>query len=123
MGISLIVNSNPQTWLHGNHWDCEEVTISTAGSSGEQDLGVAVASNKVRRIREMTIRHTGTSNTVITVLIKGGNTKLTIDIPAQTTRVWSSENGLEFSAGQTPAVRSSNVTGGNSFISARGVEA
>jgi hypothetical protein len=78
-----------------------------------------------RRIREITIRHTGTNNTVVTLKVAGvgGAVKLTIDVPAQTTRVWSSQDGRKFVAGEQPAVQSSDVTGGNTYISAAGVEA
>jgi len=115
-------NTNPERWLHENHWEAEEVTISAAGAGGQQNLGSAVPTGKTRRIRELTIRHTGTNNTVVTLLISGGATKLTIDVPAQTTRVWSSQDGREFDAGEQPAVQSSDVTGGNTYVSASGVE-
>jgi hypothetical protein len=116
------VNTNPEKYLHDNHWEAEEVTISAAGAGGQQNLGSAVGTGKTRRIREITIRHAGTSNTVVTLLISGGATKVTIDVPAQSTRVWSSEDGRSFAAGEQSAVQSSDVTGGNTFVSAAGVE-
>lgn len=119
----LGTNTNPERWLHENHWECNEVTINAAGAGGQQNLGGAVPAGRTRRIREITIRHAGTNNTVVTLLIAGGATKLTIDVPAQTTRVWSSQDGREFAEGEQPAVRSSDVTGGNTYISASGVEA
>jgi hypothetical protein len=115
--------TNPELWLHQHHWEAEEVTISAAGVGGQQNLGAVVGAGLTRRIRELTIRHTGTNNTVVTLLISGGATKVTIDVPAQSTRVWSSEDGRKFVAGEQPAVQSSDVTGGNTYISAAGVEA
>jgi len=121
-GISLL--TNPEKWLHDHHWEAEQVTIAVAGAAGEQNLGVAVATG-TRRIREITIRHAGTNNTVVTLKVAGvgGAVKVTIDVPAQTTRVWSSQDGREFAVGEQPACQSSDVTGGNTYISASGVEA
>lgn len=116
-------HTNPERWLHDNHWEAPEVTIAVAGLPGQQNLGAVVGAGVTRRVREITIRHAGTNNTVVTLLIAGGATKVTIDVPAQTTRVWSSQDGREFAAGEQPAVQSSDVTGGNTFVSAGGVEA
>jgi hypothetical protein len=117
------VAPNEEKWRHQYHWECNEVTISAAGAGGQQNLGAVVGAGLTRRIRELTIRHAGTNNTVVTLLISGGATKLTIDVPAQTTRVWSSQDGREFAEGEQSAVQSSDVTGGNTFVSAAGVEA
>ncbi|MBA7468138.1 hypothetical protein ES707_03379 [subsurface metagenome] len=114
--------SNPERWLHDNHWEADEVTIAVAGVPGEQNLGVVVPAGVTQRIRELTIRHAGTNNTVVTLLISGGATKITIDIPAQTTRVWSSQDGREFDPTEQPAVQTSDVTGGSTYVSAGGVE-
>jgi hypothetical protein len=119
----VATDCNPEDWLHDNHWEAEEVTINAAGAGGQQNLGAVVGTGLTRRIRELTIRHAGTNNTVVTLLIAGGATKVTIDVPAQSTRVWSSQDGREFAAGEQSAVQSSDVTGGNTFISASGVEA
>ena len=114
-------NTNPERWLHENHWDCLEVTINAAGAAGQQNLGNPVAAGATRRIREITVRHAGTNNTVVTLLDATGN-RLTFDVPAQTSRTWSSQDGREFVAGAQPIVQSSDVTGGNTFVSASGVE-
>jgi len=118
-------NTNPERWLHDNHWESDEIPIIAAGALGEQNLGVAVPVAMARRIREITIRHAGSNNTVVTLKVAGvgGAVKVTIDVPAQTTRVWSSQDGREFAAGEQSAVQSSDVTGGNTFVSAGGVEA
>jgi hypothetical protein len=111
-----------EEYLHKNHWEASEVTISVAGDAGKQNLGSPVPSGKKRRIREITVRHTGTANTVVSLMV-GSTVKLTIDVPAQTTRVWSSQDGREFAAGEQPTVQSSDVTGGSTYVSAAGVEA
>lgn len=117
-------HTNPEQWLHTYHWDNDgEVTIAAAGAAGEQQLGAAVASGAVRRIREVTARHAGTANTVVSILDEtGGNVILSIDIPAQSIRTWGSEDGRQVTAGKTPVVQSSDVTGGNTIVSAAGVE-
>jgi hypothetical protein len=117
------LHTNPEQWLHDNHWETPaEVIVAAAGVGGQQNLGAAVPALKVRRVREITIRNAGTNNTVVTLLIAAGATKLTIDIPPQTTRVWSSEDGRAFIAAQQPAVQTSDVTGGSTYITASGVE-
>lgn len=116
-------HTNPERWLHDNHWEAPEVTIAVAGVGGQQNLGAVVGVGVARRIREITVRHAGSNNTVVTILIAGGATKLTFDVPAQTTRVWSSEDGREFIAGEQPAARTSDVTGGSTYVSVAGVEA
>lgn len=114
-----------QGFLHQFHWEPSggEVTISAVGVGGQQNLGGAVPTGVTRRIREITVRHSGTNATVITLIeANSGRVVLTIDVPAQTTRVWSSEDGRAFVAGEQPAVRSSNVTGGNTYVTVAGVE-
>jgi hypothetical protein len=115
-------HTNPARWLHENHWDCDQVTVAVAGLPGQQNLGAVVGAGLTRRIREITIRHAGTNNTVVTLLV-GVAIRLTIDVPAQTTRVWSSEDGRVFTTAQQVAVQTSDITGGSTFISASGVEA
>jgi len=115
--------TNPEKWLHENHWEAEEVEISSAGAGGQQNLGSPPSAGKTLRIREITIRHAGTNNTVVTLLVSGGATKLSIDVPAESTITWSSQDGREFAAGEQPVVQTSDVTGGHTFVSAAGVEA
>jgi len=117
------VHSNPAKWLHDNHWDCDEQDIAANGVGGQQLLGVVVPVGKSRRIREVTIRHEGTNSTVVTMLIGKGATRLTVKVPASMSVLWSSEDGRVFTAGQQPAVQSSDVTGGHTYVSAAGVEA
>jgi len=109
-------------WNLTNEWNSGvEVAIAGAGVGGQQALGGAVVGAK-RVITEITVRHAGTENTVVTLLIVGGATVLTIDVPAQTTRVWS--GGMRaFVLGQVAAVWTSSVVGGSTFVSASGVEA
>jgi len=126
-GYPLIVedlgtNTNPERWLHDNHWEADEVTIAVAGAPGEQNLGPVVPAGETRRIRVLHVRHVGSNNTVLTLLIAGGATKRSWDILAQSTRVISSEDGWEFAAGEQPAVQTSDVTGGSTFVGPEGVE-
>lgn len=114
-------STNSERWLHKNHWDCAEVDISAAGAGGQQSLGAAVAAGKTRRIKALHVRHAGTNNTVLTLLISGGATKRTWDIPPQSTRVIP--GAWKFAAAEQPAVQTSDVTGGHTFVGAEGVEA
>jgi len=118
-------HSNPEQWLQDHHWNPPaQVTITAAGAAGEQALGAAVATGLTRRIREVTARHAGTNNTVVSVLdASGGNIIVSFDVPAQSTRTWSSQDGRAVTAGLTPVVQSSDVTGGNTIVSVAGVEA
>ena len=119
------LNTNPERWLHDNHWNpAAEITIAIAGAPGEQPLGAAVGAGVTRRIREVTIRHAGTNNTVVTILdATGGNILVSIDVPAQSTRTWSSQDGRLVAATLQPVVQTSDITGGSTFVSAAGVEA
>ncbi len=117
------LNTNPERWMHDNHWEADEVTITVAGAPGQQNLGVVVPAGQTRRIRKLTIRHAGTNDTVVTFLIAGGATKISVDVPAGNTVPWDGEDGIEFLAGEQPAVQSSDVTGGNTYVSPQGVEA
>lgn len=119
------VNTNPERWLQDNHWSmAAEVTIAVAGAPGEQPLGAAVGAGVVRRVREVTIRHAGTNNTVVSILdVTAGNILVTIDVPAQSTRVWNSQDGRDIAATLQPVVQTSDVTGGSTFVTASGVEA
>lgn len=118
------VNTNPERWLQDNHWEPEaEITIAATGAGGEEEVGDPVATGETRRIREITIRHEGTDNTVVTLLDEsGGNIKVSIDVPAQTTRVWSSQDGRSIAATLQPVIQTSDVTGGSTYVSLSGVE-
>ncbi|GAH64177.1 unnamed protein product, partial [marine sediment metagenome] len=79
-GYPLIVeglgtNTNPEKWLQDNHWEPDaEITIIAIDAGGEQPVGGAVPAGETRRIREITIRHEGSANTVVTLLDEtGGN--------------------------------------------------
>lgn len=118
-------HTNPEKYLHDNHWGTvAEIPIVAAGAGGQLNLGAAVGAGVVRRIREVTVRHAGSANTVVTIYdANGGNILLTIDIPAQTTRTWSSQDGRLVAATLQPVIRTSDVVGGSTFVSAAGVEA
>ena len=118
------VNTNPEQWLQDNHWStAAEVPLVLAGAPGELALGAAVGAGVVRRIREVTVRHAGTNNTVVSILdATGANVIISFDVPAQSTRTWSSQDGRAVAATLQPVVQSSDVTGGNTIVSAAGVE-
>ena len=113
---------NAAAWRHEHHWQADQVTISVAGAGGQQNVGGGVPAGQLRTIREITVRHAGTNNTVITILI-AGFIRLSFDVSASSSVTWSSENGVMFGAGEQPIVESSDVTGGNSYVSARGEQA
>jgi len=119
------LNTNPELYLMLHHWDTgAQIDIAAAGAPGQQNLGAAVAAGRMRRIKEVTVRHAGTNNTVVTIYDKdGGNIILTIDVPAQTTRTWSSQDGRAVAATLQPVIRTSDVTGGSTYVTAAGVEA
>ncbi|GAI35803.1 unnamed protein product [marine sediment metagenome] len=117
------VHSNPEKWLHDHHSEANQVTIALAGAPGEQNLGPVVPAGVTRRIRTLNIRHAGTNDTVVTLLIAGGAIKDSIGIAPQTTRLWGVQDGAEFAAGEQPAVQTSDVTGGSTYVTPMGVEA
>ena len=118
------LNTNPERWLQDNHWEPDaEIPIILAGAPGELAVGGAVPAGETRRIRELTIRNAGTNNTVVSLLDEsGGNIKVSIDVPAQTTRVWSSQDGRAIAATLQPVIQTSDITGGSTFVSISGVE-
>ena len=119
------LNTNPERWLQDNHWSTPaEVSIAAAGAPGEQNFGGAVGVGVVRRIREVSIRNAGSNATVVTLYdATAGNILLTIDVPAATTIVWSSQDGRDVAATLQPVIRTSDVTGGSTLVSGAGVEA
>jgi len=113
-------------FMHNNQWDSgEELDLNAAATP--QELGAAVDTDKTRRVMEITIRHAGSANTVVTLGTDLGTgdeeIRLSIDVPAETTRVWSSSPGRTFDAGETPEIQTSDVTGGDTYVTASGVEA
>jgi len=122
------LSSHSESFKHKYHWETpEEVQIIEAGQAGEKNLGNPPSqADKYIRIKEITIRNSGSADTVIQLLAKyNGNydVKLSIDVPANTTRMWESEQGRKFTYGQQPVVRATVVSGGTIFVSASGVEA
>lgn len=115
------LGTESQGYLQQNGVDFNQVEISVVGVGGQQTLRTVTGAKC--RVTELTIRHAGTNATVLTLLIGGGATKLTIDVPASTTREWEAVVGKVFTTGQIIAVQTSDVTGGSTFVSASGVEA
>jgi len=114
-----------ESYLHKNHWDSGwDIIITAPGAAGEKPLGAPVQTGMARRIREVTVRHAGTNNTVVTIWNSpGGMMIISLDVPAQTTRTWSSQDGRSVPSGWQPVIQSSDVTGGNTIVSAAGLEA
>jgi hypothetical protein len=121
MSVGLPLKESSEEYRHKHNWSDDEITVAVAGVGGQQNLGSVVTAAK-RRIRALTIRHEGTNNTVVTLLVAGGARKKSINILAQTTREWSEEDGAKFVTGEQPAVQSSDVTGGFTYISGSGLE-
>jgi len=118
---------HPESYRHKYHWETsEEVQIITAGQAGEQNFGSPPSlADRYVRIKEITIRNSGSVDTVIQLLAKyNGNydVKLSIDVPANTTRMWESEQGRKFTYGQQPIVRATAV-GSTIYLSGSGIEA
>lgn len=119
-------HTNPEQWLHDYHWDTDgEVEITVDGVPGVKVLGAAVGSGLKRRVREITVRSPATQNIVLHVRLQTtADVKLSLDVPAQTTRQWSSQDGRLFNAAAQPEVYVSNLPAGTTiFVSAAGVEA
>ena len=123
--LAALISAHGERWLQDYHWNtAADVAIVAIGAGGEQPLGAAVGAGVVRRIREVTVRHIGTVNTVISILDQtGGNVIISFDVPAQTTRTWSSQDGRAVAAGLQPVVQTSDVTTAGAVVSAAGVEA
>lgn len=113
-----------EEWLNKYHWDAgAEIEIVAAGAAGERLVGAPVAAGKTRRIREATATHEGSANTVIRILDRsGGNIIVRFDVPAQSTRTWSSQDGRKVPGGLQPVIQTSSVTGGHTIVSVAGVE-
>ena len=115
------VHTNPEQWLHDNHWDSDaEVVLNAAAAV---NLGAAVAAGVVRRVKEITVRNTSQTDTVVTLSV-GGVNRVSFDVPANTTRTWSSQDGRLFAAASQPQIESSAAAvGSETYVTAAGVEA
>ena len=112
---------NPERYLHVYHWDSgAELVLNSAAAA---NLGAAVGAGLTRRIREITVRNTAQAGTVITLSV-GGVNRLSFDVPMGTTRVWYSEDGRLFTAGEQVQIASSAAGAGTqTYVTASGVEA
>ncbi len=105
-------------WDFINQWTSgTEIDLNVVATP--QNLGGAVAGAK-RIVTKLLVRHAGTNNTVVSLIV-GGVTRESFDVPAQTTRLIPFE--VVFTTGEQPQVQSSDVTGGDTFVFASGVEA
>lgn len=109
--------------MHDHHWDNGAELVLNAAAPA--NLGAAVAAGAKRRIRAITVRNAGVVNTVITVSqVLPAQNSVSFDVPAQTTRTWSEQDGAEFLAGVQVQISSSGAAaGGETYIHASGVEA
>lgn len=117
------LNTNPEKWMHDHHWDSGAELVLNAAAP--VNLVAPVAAGATRRVRSITVRNTALANTVITVsqLLPLQN-RVSFDVPAQTTRVWSEEDGVEFLAAvQVQISSSAAAVGSETYIHASGVEA
>jgi hypothetical protein len=105
-------------WDFANEWT-SGTQIDLNAAATPQNLGAAVAGSK-RIVTKLLVRHAGTNNTVVSLVV-AGVTRESFDIPAQTTRLIPFE--VVFVTGEQPQVQTSNVVGGDTFVSASGVEA
>jgi hypothetical protein len=111
--------------MHDNHWDTgAEVQLSTAPVT----FGGVVPSGKTRRIREITVRNYDDEDHIIILGVNLNDAteerRLTFRVPAQTTLVWSSENGRSFSAGEQPEMEANvPVAPIDVYVSGAGIEA
>lgn len=115
-------NTNPEKWLHDNHWDNGAELILNAAVA--VNLGAPVAAGATRRVRSITVRNTAQTNTVITLSqVAPAQNRVSFDVPAQTTRVWSEQDAVEFLAGvQVQIASSAAAVGTETYIHASGVE-
>ncbi|GAH12697.1 unnamed protein product [marine sediment metagenome] len=111
-----------ESWLQDNQWDNGAELVLT--SEVAVNLGAVVAAGKKRRIRIITVRNTSTSNTVITLSqVDPAENRKSFDVPAQTTRIWSEQDGVAFLAGvQVQISSSAAAVGAETYITATGVE-
>jgi len=119
--------SHPENYKHRFHWEAEEVQIIDAGQAGEQNLGSGpLTIDKTIRINELTLRNSGTADTVVSLLALSDavyRVKVSIICTAASSVEWESNQGRKFVYGEQPIVRASVVTGGTIYISASGIEA
>jgi len=119
--------SNPENYKHRFHWEAEEVQIIAAGQAGEQNLGSgSLTLDKTVRINELTLRNSGTADTVISLLVLSDavyRVKVSIICTADSSVEWESDQGRKYIFGEQPIVRASVVTGGTIYISGSGIEA
>lgn len=117
-------HTNPEKHRAENQWQTPaEIQIIAAGVPGELPLGAVVPAGYQRRIMYLKLRHTGTANTIVSLTESVGVTNLdSWDVPPQTTRVVSVQVGWRFDAAEQPAVQTSDITGGGTFVTAIGLE-
>lgn len=122
------VHTNPERYRQQYGGSFGELMIVLAGAVGQQIIRVTPASatgqNLVFRLKEITVRHTGTSDTVVSIRVLTETIdRLSFDVRAGTTREWESEIGRVIGQTLTVVARSSDVTGGTTYVSGSYLEA
>lgn len=97
MGIEGLPLARNEEYYRGHHhWQfCEIFCCASALVSG----ALLPPVDRPVRVRELTIRNTSTRPVVLFMQISGGCVKLSLDVPSQTTRQWSSQDGRRFPSG------------------------
>ncbi len=121
--LVALISAHGERWLHDNHWDSGAELVLNAVAA--VNMGAVVGAGVTRRVRSITVRNTSTNNTVITLSqVAPAQNRKSFDVPAQTTRTWSEQDGVEFLAGVQVQIESSaGAVGDEAYVTAAGVEA
>jgi len=121
-GSGSSVGSNSGRFTHDHNWSADETQIILANT--EYNLGSPPVAGKTLCITEVSVRTTTPGDVVVTVRVAGETVaKITVNVLAGSTAVWSSIDGRRFEATEQPVVLSDNVAGGTLYVSASGLEA
>lgn len=129
MAISNLPTANEEDFRRAHHWQFSEISCCLSAvahfPSGLIQCLSAVPSGMRLRIRELTIHNMGYHPCVVFLDVSGfggwvsaglwrpARTKLRVSVPANTTRVWYSQDGRVFQPGERPCLR----VGGEVFTS------
>lgn len=122
------LNTNPERYRQEHGGSFGELVIVASGAGGQQIIRITppnpVGESLVFRLKEVSVRHSGTSDTVVSVRVVGeAIDRLTLDVRARTTREWESEIGRVVGQTLTVVARSSDVAGGTTYVSGSYIEA
>jgi hypothetical protein len=116
-----MVLSNEE-YMHQHHWETEEEIVLTDGTV--TNLGQAVASGSIRRIRTISARNNNDADILLQIKVGEAN-KLSFFVLTGTIFVWASEDGIAFASGTQPTIVMSDFSAdaGSLYITASGIEA